>query len=55
MHNCKLEIVFSMQTANACLHTFQVNKEGKIHLLAGPKLPAKSLCQGGLTLCIASK
>ncbi len=31
--------------------TFQVSKEGGVHLLASPQLPPKSLCQGGLALC----
>lgn len=30
--------------------TFQVSKEGGVHLLAGPQLPPKSLCQGSLAL-----
>ncbi len=31
--------------------TFQVSKEGGVHLLASPQLPPKSLCQGSLALC----
>ncbi len=31
--------------------TFQVSKEGGVHLLGGPQLPPKSFCQGSLALC----